>query len=238
MVAVLTPSPRADRLNADFQESRRKDGAVANRRPSRVVRIARWSAEHRWRAVLGWVAFVIICVAVGGMAGTVSQTDAQQAVGEWGRAEKMLADAHFTDPAVENVLITARSGPLDRAAATAAGTEAGRRLRALPEVATVSEPVTSPGGTAVLVRAEMTGDPQDAVDRVQPLVDATAAVQAAHPALRVEEVGGGTIEKALAEDVRGRLPPGRGAQPAGDARRSSSSRSGRCWPPRCRCCSR
>ncbi len=170
---------------------------MTNWRPSRVVRIARWSAEHRWRAVLGWVAFVVICVAVGGMAGTASQTDAQQAVGEWGRAERMLADAHFTDPAVENVLITARSGPLDRAAATTAATEAGRRLRGRPEVASVSEPVTAPGGTAVLVRAEMTGDPQDAADRVQPLVDATAAVQAAHPDLRVEEVGAGTIEQAL-----------------------------------------
>jgi RND superfamily putative drug exporter len=170
---------------------------VTNRRPSRVVRIARWSAEHRWRAVSGWVAFVVICVAVGGMAGTASQTDAQQAVGDWGRAERMLADAHFTDPAVENVLITARSGPLDQAAATAAAGEAGRRLRGLPEVSQVSEPIPSPGGTAVLVRAEMTGDPQDAADRVQPLVDASAAVQAAHPDLRVEQVGGATIEKAL-----------------------------------------
>ena len=170
---------------------------MTNRRPSRVVRIARWSAEHRWRAVLGWVAFVVICIAVGGMAGTASQTDAQQSVGEWGRAERMLADAHFTDPAVENVLITARSGPLDRAAATTAATEAGRRLRGLPEVAQVSQPVPSPGGTAVLVRAEMTGDPQDAADRVQPLVDATTAVQATHPDLRVEQVGGATIEKAL-----------------------------------------
>jgi RND superfamily putative drug exporter len=170
---------------------------VANRRPSRVVRIARWSAEHRWRAVLGWVAFVAICVAVGGMAGTAQQTDAQQVVGEWGQAEKMLDDADFTDPAVENVLITARSGPLDQTAATAAAAEAAGRLRRLTAVASVSAPVTAPGGTAVLVRAEMTGDPDDAADRVQPLVDATASVQAAHPGLRVEEVGGGTIEKAL-----------------------------------------
>ena len=170
---------------------------MTNRRPGRVVRIARWSAEHRWRAVLGWVAFVVICVAVGGIAGTASQTDAQQAVGEWGRAERMLADAHFTDPEVENVLITARSGPLDEAEASAAAAEAGRRLRGLPEVAGASEPVTSPGGTAVLVRAEMTGDAQDADERVLPLVDATAAVQAAHPDLRVEQVGAATIEKAL-----------------------------------------
>jgi RND superfamily putative drug exporter len=149
------------------------------------------------RAVLAWVAFVIVCVGVGGIAGTRSQTDAQQAVGEWGRAEQMIVDGHFADPAVENVLITSRSGPLDAAAATAAGTEARQRLSGLSQVGTVSEPVTAPGGRAVLVRGEMTGDANDAGDHVQPLLDATAAVQAAHPELRVEEVGGGTIDKAL-----------------------------------------
>jgi RND superfamily putative drug exporter len=164
-----------------------------------VVRIARWSAEHRWQAVLGWVAFVIVCVALGGAAGTASQTDAQQAVGEWGRAERMVQDGHFADPVAENVLVTARSGPLDQAAATAAATEAGRRLRVLPQVASVAAPVTAPGGTAVLVRAEMAGARDDAGAHVQPLLDATAAVQAAHPELRVEEVGGGTIDKALQE---------------------------------------
>jgi putative drug exporter of the RND superfamily len=170
---------------------------VANRRPSRVVRIARWSAEHRLRAVLAWVAFVVVCVGVGGLAGTKSQTDAQQAVGEWGRAEQMVVDGHFTDPAAENVLITARSGTLDPAAGAGAADEARQRLGRLPQVASVAEPVTAPGGRAVLVRADMTGAAEDAGDHVQPLLDATAAVQAAHPDLRVEEVGAGTIDKAL-----------------------------------------
>jgi putative drug exporter of the RND superfamily len=170
---------------------------VASRSPSRVVRIARWSAEHRWRAVLGWVAFVVVCVGIGGMAGTATQTDAQQAVGEWGRAERMVEEGHFADPAVENVLITPRSGTLDLAAATAAGTEARDRLTGLSQVTDVSEPVTAPGGKAVLVRADMAGDAEDAGDHVQPLLDATAAVQAAHPELRVEEVGGATIDKAM-----------------------------------------
>jgi RND superfamily putative drug exporter len=170
---------------------------MASRRPGRVVRIARWSAEHRWRAVLGWVAFVIVCVAIGGAAGTADQTDAQQAVGEWGRAEQLIVDGGFADPAVENVLVTARSGALDADRATAAATAAAGRLRGLPEVADVSAPVTAAGGTAVLVRATMTGAAEDAGDHVQPLLDRTAAVQAAYPDLRVEEVGGGSIDKAL-----------------------------------------
>ncbi len=149
------------------------------------------------RAVLAWVAFVIVCVGIGGIAGTKSQTDAQQAVGEWGRAEQLVVDGKFADPAVENLLVTSRSGPLDQAAATAAAREAGRRWSGLSQVATVSDPVAGPGGRAVLVRAEMTGAADDAGDHVQPLLDATAAVQAAHPELRVEEVGGATIDKAL-----------------------------------------
>jgi RND superfamily putative drug exporter len=170
---------------------------VASRSPGRVVRIARWSAEHRWRAVLGWIAFVVVCVGIGGIAGTATQTDTDQAVGEWGRAERMIEAGHFDDPAVENVLITARSGRLDADAASAAATEAVGRLHGLSQVASVSAPVTAPGGKAVLVRAAMTGAADDAGTNVQPLLDATAAVQAAHPDLRVEEVGGGTIDKAL-----------------------------------------
>ena len=174
-----------------------------SRRPSRVVRVARWSAEHRWRAVLAWVAFVAVCVGVGGAVGTRSQSDADAAVGEWGRSERIVEAGRFADPAVENVLITSRSGTLDRDRAAAAAAEVGRRLDGLPEVATVSPPVPSPSGGAVLVRVDVTGDAETAADRVQPLVDATAAVQSAYPDLRVEQVGGATIDKALTEMYEG-----------------------------------
>ncbi|WP_430381392.1 MMPL family transporter [Streptomyces arenae] len=40
------------------------------KRPMVTVRIARWSATHPWRAIVGWVLFVAVCVAVGGAAGT------------------------------------------------------------------------------------------------------------------------------------------------------------------------
>jgi putative drug exporter of the RND superfamily len=101
-----------------------------SRRPGRVVRVARWSAEHRWRAVLGWVAFVVLCVAVGGAVGTRSQSDADAAVGEWGRSERIVEDGRFADPAVENILVTSRTGALDRdRAAAAAATPGGAWTR-------------------------------------------------------------------------------------------------------------
>ena len=106
------------------------------RRPSRVVRVARWSAEHRWRAVLAWMAFVAVCVGVGGAVGTRSQSDADAAVGEWGRSERIVESGAFDDPATENVLVTSRSGALDRDRAAAAAAEVGRRLDRLPDVAT------------------------------------------------------------------------------------------------------
>jgi RND superfamily putative drug exporter len=49
----------------------------------------------------------------------------------------------------------------------------------------------------VLLPITLAGDPDTAADRIQPLLDATAAVQADHPELRIEEVGGPSINKAL-----------------------------------------
>jgi putative drug exporter of the RND superfamily len=45
----------------------------------------------------------------------------------------------------------------------------------------------------------MTGDADDAADRVDPLLEATAAVQAEYPDLRVEQVGGASIDQAISD---------------------------------------
>ncbi|SCL30068.1 putative drug exporter of the RND superfamily [Micromonospora nigra] len=162
-----------------------------------TVRLARWSAEHPWRAIAMWVVFVAVCFVGGNAAGLNEATDADQAIGESGRAGLIVADGDFTDPATENVLITARDGRLDPAAARAAADDASARLRGVPGVAGVAAPVPSRDGSALLVAITMSGDPETASDRVQPLRDATAEVQRAHPALRVEQVGGPSIGKAL-----------------------------------------
>jgi RND superfamily putative drug exporter len=52
-----------------------------------------------------------------------------------------------------------------------------------------------------MLSISMAGDPKTAADRVQPLLDTTAAVQRDHPALRVEEVGMASIDKGLSDTI-------------------------------------
>src|SRR5256714_11504291 len=162
-----------------------------------TVRIARWSAEHPWRAMALWVVFVVASITVGNIAGTHKAKDSGN-VGETARAQQLMDDGNFPkDPSVERIIITSRSGALDATAAKAAATDAAARLRAVPEVSKVDDPVRSPDGTTLMVPVKMAGDPDQAEDHVQPLLDATAAVQKDHAGLRVEEVGRASISKAL-----------------------------------------
>ncbi|WP_026315936.1 MMPL family transporter [Actinokineospora enzanensis] len=166
-------------------------------RPMVTVRVARWSAEHPWRAIGAWIVFVALCIGIGGAVGTKSADFDDDAKGEMAVYQKMVDDAGFKRPATENVLITARAGALDQGVAATVAGEVRQRMSGLKEVGEVSAPMPSPKGTATLVSVDMAGDPETADERLQPLLDATAAVQAAHPDLRVEQVGGESLSKAL-----------------------------------------
>ncbi|MFI6255293.1 MMPL family transporter [Micromonospora zamorensis] len=168
-----------------------------------TVRLARWSAEHPWRALAMWAVFVAVCFVGGSAAGLNEATSGDQAIGETGRAGLIVDAADFDDPAVDNVLITSRGGALDEAAARAAADDAAARLRTVVGVASVGQPVTARDGSALLLPITMSGDPETASERVQPLRDATAGVQAEHPQLRVEQVGGPSIGQAL-DDTLGK----------------------------------
>lgn len=162
-----------------------------------TVRVARWSATHPWRAIIIWLVFVAASIVGGSVAGTQKATD-EGNVGEAARAEQFIDDGEFPEQlAVERILITARSGELDTAEAMRAADDAAGRARNLPEVADVEGPVPSPDGTALMLSITMNGDPDTASDRVQPLLDLTAAVQHDHPALLIEEAGDGSIIKDL-----------------------------------------
>ncbi|MEJ3744186.1 MMPL family transporter [Actinomycetes bacterium KLBMP 9797] len=162
-----------------------------------TVRVARWSAEHPWRAIALWVVFVAVCFVGGNAAGLNEATDQDEAIGEAGRASVIEIAGDFDEHAVENVLITARSGQLDRAAADQAAADAVARMRATDGVASVADPVPAHDGSALLVAVTLAGDPDTASDRLAPLQATTASLQQAHPDLRVEEVGGPSINKAL-----------------------------------------
>ncbi|SNY54217.1 MMPL family transporter [Paractinoplanes atraurantiacus] len=169
-----------------------------------TVRVARWSAEHPWRAIALWVAFVAVCFMAGNMAGAKEATAEDSAIGEAGQAYVMIDKGGFDSaPAEDNVLITARSGALDKAAGDRAAADTAAALRNVTGVSAVGEPVPARDGSALLVPITMSGDPDTASDRVEPLHAAVATVQEKHPELRVESVGGPTIGKAL-DDTLGK----------------------------------
>jgi putative drug exporter of the RND superfamily len=166
-----------------------------------TVRVARWSAEHPWRAMALWVVFVAACFVIGNVAGLKQATTQDQAIGESGRADVIADAGNFNDPATEVVLITSNTGPLDRAAADAAAADVATRMRRLADVAKVDDPIPSRDGQALQVPITMAGDSGTATGRVQALRDVTAAVQRDHSGVRVEETGGPSINKALDETL-------------------------------------
>src|ERR1700752_4739814 len=87
----------------------------ATRQPTNLAaRMGRWSAQHRKKAIWGWLAFVVVVVMLGGAVGTETQDAAQSGVGESGRASRTLDDA-FPKHAVEQVLVQSQGATADDA---------------------------------------------------------------------------------------------------------------------------
>ncbi|WP_203416697.1 MMPL family transporter [Jiangella ureilytica] len=172
-------------------------------RPPVTVRIARWSATHPGRAIGGWFAFVVLCLAAMSVAGIQQASQLDLGIGESGRADRMLDEGGLESQITENVLITPAGAGADSAA-----TEIADRMAALPEVDAVGDPVTSPDGGAVTVPVTMTGDEEQAEEDVQALLDVTAGVQEDHPDLLVEQAGEASVMKgffALLEEDLGTI---------------------------------
>ncbi|MFD7922044.1 MMPL family transporter [Streptomyces sp. NPDC059740] len=162
-----------------------------------TVRMARWSARHPWRAVLGWLVFVVLCLGTGSAVGTHSATTADYRVGEAGRAEAMAAEGHLQPRPTEQVLISARSGPLDRPTAEAAAEDLAARMARLPEVAGVADPLLSKDRRTLMVEVALNGEEREAKDKVDALLAQTEAVGKARPALLLRETGSPSISKGV-----------------------------------------
>ena len=186
-------------------------------------RAGRWSASHWSRAVLGWLLFVAVATAAGNVAGHVQMKDSEYASGEAATAIRLLEQAGMTQPASENVLIQSRTQTVDDAGFLSAVATVVQTLAGQPGVvAHVQNPLVKADGGgqisrdrhSVLVQFDVTGDPSTAKDRIKPVLDAIAGVQAANPSLSVREVGyasanyeiGKTFERDFANAERLTIP--------------------------------
>jgi uncharacterized membrane protein YdfJ with MMPL/SSD domain len=165
-----------------------------------AARMGRWSAYHWKTATFGWLAFVIVVFALGGLAGTKSIDANQPGPGESGRMERIL-DEGFKQPVGENVLIQHDTMQATAPAFVAVIEDVVRRLETLGEVQNVRSPLDSENaaqisenGRAALVAFEIRGDPDDAVDKIGPVLDRVDVAQQVHPEFFIGEFGNASAQ--------------------------------------------
>ena len=107
-----------------------------NRNRNLAARMGRWSAAHWKTATFGWLAFVVVAFALGGMVGTKSIDPNATGPGESGRMDRIL-DAGFKQPAGESVLIQSRTARAGDARLHAAVADVVARVSKLADVRNV-----------------------------------------------------------------------------------------------------
>src|SRR6266536_1867828 len=186
-------------------------------RPPVVERIAGWSARHRSVALAGWLLLVAGAAVIGNTLGTKNLNSYDP--GEAGRAERVLSSPGVVQRAAESVLIQERAG-----GRTVAGDPQAREairqvtvaLARMPGVATGIQSPLAPDGTGLaagghglisrdgrsaLVTFKVAGNPDSADQTVASAQRAVAAVQAAHPGLRIAEAGDASVGRATSNIV-------------------------------------
>jgi uncharacterized membrane protein YdfJ with MMPL/SSD domain len=160
-----------------------------------AARAGHWSATHRKRAIWGWLGFVVLAFAIGQVAGLQTLKPEDTGVGESGRMDKLLGD-EFETPAVERIMIQSESLKASAPAFKAVIADVVSRMDREQDVASIESPLTpvnsnliSADGHTALVDVKITGDPDDAVDKIGTITDAVASAQDAHAGYAIESFG-------------------------------------------------
>ena len=172
-----------------------------------AARAGQWSAAHWKTATLGWLAFVVAAIVLGGAVGTKSLGDNEGIPGESGRMEKIL-DENFKTPAGETVLIQSDRLTTRDPAFEAAVDDVARRVTAIPAVTNVRSPLERGGadqvsadGRSAIVRFDIRGDPEKVADKIDPVIAAIDEAEAAHSQVFIGAFGEGTTGKEIDESV-------------------------------------
>jgi uncharacterized membrane protein YdfJ with MMPL/SSD domain len=171
-----------------------------------AARAGRWSASHWKTATFGWLAFVIVAFVLGGAIGT-KQLGEGDSPGESGRMTEIL-DEGFEQPAEESVLMQSRTLTTSDPAFVAAVEDVVARISAVPAATNVRDPLEpsnadliSADGRSVVITYDIRGSPDDAVDKIDPLLAAVDEAKSAHPDFYIGELGETSADKEITEAV-------------------------------------
>src|SRR5215211_28501 len=172
-----------------------------NRSRNLAARAGCWSARHRKKAILGWLAFVIVALFLGGSVGMKTLEADESGVGQSAEADK-ATKSDSPERAEEQVLVQRSSARATDPRFRATVKDGEKRLQTTSHVTKVEGPY-SPGnqdqisrdGRSALLTFEIHGDKPE--DRVDPALATVASVDRAHPGFRVEEFGEASAVKAI-----------------------------------------
>jgi uncharacterized membrane protein YdfJ with MMPL/SSD domain len=182
-----------------------------------AARAGRWSATHRKTAVIGWIMFVVLATLIGGKVGQRTLAQSASGNGDSKRGALIVDDAGFPQQVGERVLIQGKGSiGSDDPRVTGAVKDVVSRLAQIKGVTDVKSPLhaserantVSRDGRSVLVTFSLPAKTKTKADLVKletaadaPLA-AVAAVQQAHPELRIQEEGDASQQKALGPKER------------------------------------
>src|SRR5918994_7627214 len=179
-----------------------------------AARMGRWSANHWKTAVFGWLAFVIASVYIGGAVGTKYLEDSDLAVGEAGRAAKIV-EAGFPespDEQAEIVLIQSKTLTADDPAFKAAIEDVTKTLDAFPKVRKLDSPLEvghadliSDDRHSAMVQFSPKGDYDEAIAYITTIEAAVDKTAERHPGFEIDELGSASTGKAVDEAFAGML---------------------------------
>ena len=154
-----------------------------------AARAGRWSSTHRKTAIFGWLALVVLSLAIGGAVGTNNLKDEDQGTGQSRSAQQIVND-NFPKKGDENILIQTRSGSLNPSSPqikSAVGDVVGAvsGFRTVSEVKSPLNPRNqgqiSKDGRSALVTFSVAGDSDKAKQRIGPIETAVAKAAHGHP---------------------------------------------------------
>jgi uncharacterized membrane protein YdfJ with MMPL/SSD domain len=179
-----------------------------------AARIGRWSARHRKTAIFGWLAFVIVVVALGMGAGLKQIDESNVNAGQAHKADQLLKQAGFkqSGPLTEIVVIQSKHRTITDPAFRATVTDLTRAIARSPNIHGLRSPldranrglVSADGRTAVL-EWEMNGTEKTAENNIDALTPQTDAVARAHRGFYVGQAGVVSSKKALNKEFSSQL---------------------------------
>jgi RND superfamily putative drug exporter len=178
-----------------------------------AARMGRWSAAHWKTAVFGWLAFVVVALAVGMTVGQKNIDPNDTSVGQSKRADHILRDAGFqADPQTEIIVVQSTNRTVEDPAFRATVADAVDSVASFSTIKNLRSPLDpahadqiSADGRTVMIQFDMKGTDEIATDNIDAITAATDEVAAAHPGFYVGEAGSISSAKALDEAFKEQL---------------------------------